>query len=117
MRALFEVRLYIEWILLNDSEKKADYYDVHNLRPKRRWAERVEGTTAVGQEFVAIMNSFGVTTTQETVDAAKKHFLRSTESSLKRTSKASILTSRSIDEGKMYVSCGTSLWGRETYET
>lgn len=72
MRGLFEVRLYIEWILSKDFEKKADYYYVHNLRRKRRWAERVEGSSPVGQEFVAMMNGFGVPTRKEASEAAKQ---------------------------------------------
>src|SRR5258708_17765227 len=35
MRALFEASVYIDWILLNDSETKARYYYLHNLRRKR----------------------------------------------------------------------------------
>lgn len=35
LRALFEASVYIDWILLGDSERKAQYYYVHNLRRKR----------------------------------------------------------------------------------
>jgi Family of unknown function (DUF5677) len=72
MRALLEVSLYIHWILLSDTEKKADYYYVHNLRRKRLWAERLQGTSAAGQDFIAMMNAVGVPMSQEAADFAKQ---------------------------------------------
>ncbi len=72
MRALLEVALYIDWILLSDTEKKANYYYVHNLRRKRLWAERVQGASAVGQDFIAMMNAIGVPMSQEAANAAKQ---------------------------------------------
>jgi hypothetical protein len=70
MRALFESTVYIHWILLGDAEKKCDYYYVHNLLRKRLWAERAQGTSAVGQQFIAIMNTIGVQQSQEAAAAA-----------------------------------------------
>jgi hypothetical protein len=70
MRALFESVLYIHWILLSDDEKKGDYYYVRNLRRKRLWAERAQGTTKEGQTFIAMMNAIGVPQNQEAAAAA-----------------------------------------------
>jgi hypothetical protein len=45
LRSAFEASLYIDWILKNESNKKAKYYYVSNLRNTRTWALRVlEGT-------------------------------------------------------------------------
>jgi hypothetical protein len=60
MRALFEASVYIDWILESDSEKKAAYYYVHNLRRKRLWASRTQAGSAESQEFIAMMNKSGV---------------------------------------------------------
>src|SRR5208282_5602896 len=38
MRALFEASVYIDWIQLRDTEIRAAYYYVHNLRRMRTWA-------------------------------------------------------------------------------
>ena len=73
MRALLEAALYLDWIRVSDSEKKADYYYVHNLRRQRRWAERVQGTSNAGREFVEMMNAIGVPPKQEVIDLAKQH--------------------------------------------
>ena len=60
MRALFEASVYMDWILLNDSERKADYYYVHNLRRKRIWALRTQPGSPESQEFITMMNKAGV---------------------------------------------------------
>jgi len=44
-RAAFEASLYIDWILQGDSEKKAKYYYVANLRNQRLWALRFKTGT------------------------------------------------------------------------
>jgi hypothetical protein len=45
IRSAFEASLYIDWILKNESSKKAKYYYVSNLRNTRVWASRLlEGT-------------------------------------------------------------------------
>jgi hypothetical protein len=72
MRALLESVLYIDWILLSDTDRKADYYYVHNLRRKRLWAERIQGTSAAGQDFIATMNAIGVPLSQEAAGSAKE---------------------------------------------
>lgn len=40
VRSAFEASLYIDWILLSESEKKAKYYYVSNLRNIRLWTLR-----------------------------------------------------------------------------
>lgn len=68
MRALFEAAVYIEWILKDDSEKKINYFYVHNLRRKRYWAARTRPGSPGAEPFLTMMNEAGVTLS----DAAKK---------------------------------------------
>lgn len=51
-RATFEASLYIEWILKSDSEKKARYYYISNLRRQRLWALRFDDSTIESQAFI-----------------------------------------------------------------
>lgn len=53
-RALFEASAYIDWILSADSEKKATYYYVHNLRRQRRWAQRFQQGSPEATAFAAL---------------------------------------------------------------
>lgn len=71
MRALFEASVYIDWILAADSENKARYYYVHNLRRKRLWASRTLPGSPESQEFVAGMNKSGVVIKDELSQSAK----------------------------------------------
>jgi hypothetical protein len=50
-RAAFESSLYIDWILMSESEKKAKYYYVSNLRNQRLWALRLKSGTAESEVF------------------------------------------------------------------
>lgn len=68
MRALFEASVYIEWILQEDSERKASYYYVHNLRRKRFWAFRTQPECADSQGFLNMIKEGGVVIS----DAAKQ---------------------------------------------
>lgn len=68
MRAVFEADVYIDWILQGESEKKTDYFYVHNLRRKRLWAARTQPELAVSEPFAKIMNEVGVPLT----DAVRK---------------------------------------------
>jgi hypothetical protein len=68
MRALFEAAVYIDWILQGDSEKKTDYFYVHNLRRKRLWAARTQPGLPVSEQFEKMMSEAGVPLT----DAARK---------------------------------------------
>lgn len=60
MRALFEAAVYIEWTLQGDSEKKTDYFYVHNLRRKRLWAARTQPGLSMSEPFERMMNEAGV---------------------------------------------------------
>jgi hypothetical protein len=50
-RAAFESSIYIDWILMNESEKKAKYYYVSNLRTQRLWALRLKAGTPEREVF------------------------------------------------------------------
>jgi hypothetical protein len=67
VRALFEASVYLEWIMAADSEKKANYYYVHNLRRKKFAASRIEP----GSEFMQMMTNLGVPLRPEVVSLAK----------------------------------------------
>lgn len=71
MRALFEAYIYLEWILEGDSEKKAYYYYVHNLRRKRLWAERVQPGAVAASDFAATMGNLMVEPDQKAQEDAK----------------------------------------------
>lgn len=65
MRALFEASVYIEWILAGDSERKARYYHVHNLRRKRMWANRTQPGSPEATDFAAEMGKYGLKISDE----------------------------------------------------
>ena len=48
---LLETSIYIDWILMNESEKKAKYYYVSNLRTQRLWALRLKAGTPEREVF------------------------------------------------------------------
>lgn len=50
-RTAFEASLYIDWILKGESDKKAKYYYVSNLRNQRLWALRFKRGTKEEQIF------------------------------------------------------------------
>ena len=54
-RAGFEASLYIDWILKNDTEIKAKYYYISNLRKERLWALRMTGTSHDQVKFDQMM--------------------------------------------------------------
>ncbi len=72
MRALFEVSVYIDWILQDDSENKASYYYVHNLRRKRLWASRTQPGSTESQEYATMMSKAGVPITDNLRQSAKQ---------------------------------------------
>ena len=72
MRALFEASVYIDWILASDSEKKANYYYVHNLRRKRLWASRTQTGAPEWQEFQSVAKDAGAKTDDKTRKSAKE---------------------------------------------
>ena len=55
-RAAFESSIFIEWILLADTERKAQHYWVAHLRKQRIWARRC---IAESEEFAAARNDLG----------------------------------------------------------
>jgi len=50
-RAGFEASIYIEWILKRDTEKKAKYFYVSNLRKDKLWAQRTTGESPDQSQF------------------------------------------------------------------
>jgi Family of unknown function (DUF5677) len=72
LRALFEASVYIEWILAGDSEKRARYYHVHNLRRKRLWASRMQVGSPEAVRFAAEMGKFGLNFSNEQQQEAQK---------------------------------------------
>lgn len=78
-RALFEASVYMEWMLKGNTEKKANYYYVHNLRRIRRWALRMQsGTpeaTSLAPDFAslpAFRNPAAIQEAQKTVNQANR---------------------------------------------
>ncbi len=71
-RAIFESSVYIDWILLGDSDRKCLYYYAHNLRRKRIWARRAQAGSAESKEFVALMEGSGVQLTADLAREAEK---------------------------------------------
>src|SRR5579871_1243411 len=72
MRALFEASVYIDWILASDSEKKANYYYVHNLRRKRLWASRTQTGSSEWQEFQTVAKDVGAKIDDKIKESAKE---------------------------------------------
>ena len=72
MRALFEASVYIDWILLNQSEEKAAYYYVHNLRRKRMWALRTQTGSEESKDFLEMMEKEGVKIDSEVKESARQ---------------------------------------------
>lgn len=55
VRSAFEASLYIDWILKSESNKKAKYYYVSNLRNTRFWALRILEGTRENLDFKQLM--------------------------------------------------------------
>ena len=58
-RAIFEVSLYLDWMLQKDTEKKAKYFYVSNVRQERVWAMRTQGGSSENISYEKIMEPFG----------------------------------------------------------
>jgi len=58
-RAAFESSLYIDWILISESERKAKYYYVSNLRNQRLWALRLKAGTPEKEAFSKAVRHLG----------------------------------------------------------
>ncbi|SRR5579884_1483978 len=72
LRALLEAAIYVKWILAGDSERKANYYYVHNLRRRQKWALRTEAGPSGTSDFERTMANFGIHITDEMKAKAKK---------------------------------------------
>jgi len=59
IRALFEVSLYLEWMLQEDTEKRAKYYYVSNVRKERIWAMRTQNGSPENVSYGKAMEGFG----------------------------------------------------------
>lgn len=73
-RALFEVSLYIEWVLEKDTEERANFFYVSNIRNKRIWALRTQSGTPENQALETTMQPIGGVseTTKKIESEAKK---------------------------------------------
>jgi hypothetical protein len=71
MRALFEASIYISWILKDDTERKAAYYYVHNLRRMRTGARRLQPGSSEHEDFGSVVNEFKIKIADETREVAK----------------------------------------------
>lgn len=58
-RAIFEASIYIGWMLQNDTEKRAKYYYVANVRQERVWAMRTQSGSSENVAYGKIMEPFG----------------------------------------------------------
>ncbi len=72
LRALFEASVYIEWILGADSERKARYYYVHNLRRKRRLARALQPLTSERQDVRDALQELNIVVPGERIAAAEE---------------------------------------------
>src|SRR3954469_11917994 len=59
-RAALEASLYLEWILVSDSEHKANCYIVATLRHERMWALRATKGSAEAKAFDPITEQLGL---------------------------------------------------------
>lgn len=59
IRALFEASLYLEWMLQEDTEKRAKYYYVSNVRQERIWAMRTQSGSPDNISYGKAMEGFG----------------------------------------------------------
>jgi hypothetical protein len=59
VRSLFEAFLSIEWILKEDTEKRALQYYVWNLRLRRKWALRFVSSTGEHDDFSCKVTKYG----------------------------------------------------------
>lgn len=71
-RTLFEASAYLEWILKQDSETRAYYYHVHNLRRDRRWALRMHSGTAEANAIPAAMRDLSTLKDPNTQQQSKR---------------------------------------------
>ena len=71
-RAIFETSLYLEWMLQKDTEKRAKYYYVANVRKERVWAMRTQSGSSENISYGKIMAPFGELFPETTKDLSLK---------------------------------------------
>jgi len=59
-RAAFEASIYLDWMLVGDSELKAKRYVVANYRDQQEWARRATPGSAEEAELKKLMHPFGI---------------------------------------------------------
>jgi hypothetical protein len=96
-RAIFEASLSLEWILKADTEKKAKYYYVANVRRDRVWASRTQRGSPENLAFEKTMAPFGnvIPDTTNRLGAGGQEYLREINRILAQPSFAAI--DRAID--------------------
>jgi hypothetical protein len=71
-RALFEVYVYVNWVLQKDKDKKARYYYVWHLRRQRTWLCRMIPATNEHKRFEKAIGELKLTQNLEMQEEAKK---------------------------------------------
>lgn len=84
-RALFEVALYLEWVLSGDAEEKAKYFYVTNVRKKKLWALRTQAGTPEFESLEKTMTPVGgISDTMEKIEDEGKKQLDEIEDFLRK---------------------------------
>lgn len=91
-RAIFEVSLYLEWVLQKDTEKRAKYFYVANVRQERVWAMRTQTGSSENVSYGKVMEPFGNLFPETTKQLAAKgqEYLREIDRILAQASFADI---------------------------
>lgn len=98
-RALFEVALYLEWVLEKNSAERAKFFYVSNIRKKRIWALRTQSGTPENSALEKIMAPIGgVSETTKKIETESKKQLQAIDKLLQNPEFASI--NQSIDNFK-----------------
>jgi hypothetical protein len=59
LRVAWEARLFIEWILKDETREKSKFYYVSHLRKNRIWALRVQSGSEENKKFIKSMGNYG----------------------------------------------------------
>jgi len=59
-RVAFEASIYLEWLLVSDGEKKANYYYVGDIRKERVWGLRAQKATLESSDFLKEIGKIGI---------------------------------------------------------
>jgi hypothetical protein len=71
-RALLEATVSIDWILQGEIEKKANYFYVHDLRKRRRWAQVAQPGSAEATAFAAVAPGLASLDNPNIIERAKE---------------------------------------------